>query len=167
VDLLDGYTRPALALARRVLADDQLAEDVVQEAFVAYWRNPAAFDAARGSFRSWFLSTVHHKAVDAVRRESTQRRHLAAEGERLVPEVVPDVAVAVTDRIVDGRVRAALAGLSAVQREVLVLAYWGGFTQREIAARTGAPLGTVKTRMLSGMRQLQTGLGSVVPTLTA
>jgi len=161
VDLLDGYTRPALALARRVLADDQLAEDVVQEAFVAYWRNPAAFDAARGSFRSWFLSTVHHKAVDAVRRESTQRRHLDAAGGRLVPEVVPDVAEEVTGRIVDGRVRAALAGLSEVQREVLVLAYWGGFTQREIAARTGAPLGTVKTRMLTGMRSMQAGLGAV------
>ena len=167
MDLLDGYTRPALALARRVLADDQLAEDVVQEAFVAYWRNPAAFDAARGSFRSWFLSTVHHKAVDAVRRESTQRRHLDAAGDRLVPEVVPDVAEEVTGRIADGPVRTALAGLTAVQREALVLAYWGGFTQREIAARTGAPLGTVKTRMLGGMRQLQTGLGSVVPTLTA
>ena len=166
MDLLDGYTRPALALARRVLADDQLAEDVVQEAFVAYWRNPDAFDADRGSFRSWFLATVHHKAVDAVRRESTQRRHLAAAGDRLVPDVVPDVAEQVSDRIDDGRVRTALAGLSAVQREVLVLAYWGGFTQREIAARTGAPLGTVKTRTLNAMRHLQAGLGAAVPTLT-
>jgi len=77
--------------------------------------------------------------------------------------VVPDIADRVTGRIADGPARTALAGLSQVQREALVLAYWGGFTQREIAARTGAPLGTVKTRMLGGMRQLSAGLGAVVP----
>ena len=162
-DLLDGYTRPALALARRLVADDQLAEDVVQEAFVAYCRNPAAFDAARGSFRSWFLCLVHSKAVDAVRREATRLRDVDAEVDRQLPEVVPDIAGRVTGRIADGPARTALAELSAVQREALVLAYWGGFTQREIAARTGAPLGTVKTRMLGGMRQLSAGLGAVVP----
>jgi RNA polymerase sigma factor (sigma-70 family) len=161
-DLLEGWTRPALALARRIVVDDQLAEDVVQEAFVAFWRNPAAFDAARGSFGSWFLAMVHHKAVDAVRRETSQRRRLDAVGELLDDTAGRDIADGAAARIDDSRVRTALTSLSEVQREALVLAYWGGFTQREIAARTGAPLGTVKTRMLVGMRRLSEALSAAV-----
>jgi len=156
--LLAGYTRPALALARRIVADEQLAEDVVQEAFVAYWRNPAAFDSARGSFDRWFLAMVHHKAVDAVRREECHRRRLDALAGALEDAPDRDVADAVAGRVDDARARTALSALSAVQREALVLAYWGGLTQREIAVRTGVPLGTVKTRMLLGMRRLRAGL---------
>jgi RNA polymerase sigma factor (sigma-70 family) len=159
--LLTTYTGRALSLARRIVVDDQLAEDVVQEAFLAYWRNPDAFDAARGSFGSWFLALVHHKAVDAVRRETSQRRRLDAAAEALGPETGSDVAEVVAGRMADARVRRALESLPAVQREALVLAYWGGCTQREIALRTGAPLGTVKTRMLAGMRRLHAGLNAV------
>jgi RNA polymerase sigma-70 factor (ECF subfamily) len=162
---LDSYTGRALALARRIVVDPQLAEDVVQEAFLAYWRNPAAFDAARGAFGSWLLALVHHKAVDAVRRETSQRRRLDAAAEEMDAETVFDLADAVADRLGDARVRKALEALPTVQREALVLAYWGGYTQREIALRTGAPLGTVKTRMLGGMRRLQAGLTAVVPPL--
>ena len=157
-DLLDRWTGPALSLARRVVTDDRIAEDVVQEAFLAYWRNPAAFETARGSFGPWFLCLVHHKAVDAVRHEVSLRRRTDADAEdraRTDEPGSPDIAVLVTDRMGDARVRRALEELPEVQREALVLAYWGGFTQREIAARTGAPLGTVKTRMLAGMRRLQ------------
>ena len=156
--LLDRWTRPALGLARRIVADERIAEDVVQEAFLAYWRNPAAFESARGEFGPWFLSLVHHKAVDAVRHEVSLRRRTDADAEdrvRTDEHGSPDVAELVTDRMGDARVRRALDALPDVQREALVLAYWGGFTQREIAARTGAPLGTVKTRMLAGMRRLQ------------
>jgi RNA polymerase sigma-70 factor (ECF subfamily) len=160
-ELLDGYAGRALALARRVVVDGHLAEDVVQEAFLAYWRNPNAFDASRGTFGSWFLALVHHKAVDAVRRETSQRRRFDAAAESLDPETPADVAEIVAGRLADARVRHALEGLPAVQREALVLAYWGGCTQREIALRTGAPLGTVKTRMLAGMRRLHAGLGAV------
>jgi RNA polymerase sigma factor (sigma-70 family) len=157
--LLDSYADRALALARRIVVDRQLAEDVVQEAFLAYWRNPHAFDAARGSFGSWFLALVHHKAVDAVRRETSQRRRFDAAVESREPETASDdVAELVAGRMADARVRKALEALPAVQREALVLAYWGGCTQREIAQRTGAPLGTVKTRMLAGMRRLHDGL---------
>lgn len=162
-ELLDAHTAAALALARRIVADDRLAEDVVQEAFVAYWRNPAAFDTARGSFRSWFLALVHHKAVDAVRREESQRRRLDALADRFDETSPLDVAELVAGRMADDRVRRALDGLPPVQREALVLAYWGGCTQREIAQRTGAPLGTVKTRMLAGMRRLHDALDTVVP----
>ncbi|MCW2677074.1 MAG: polymerase, sigma-24 subunit, subfamily [Modestobacter sp.] len=168
-ELLDRYARPALALAlaRRIVVDDRLAEDVVQEAFFAYWRNPAAFDAARGSFSAWLLALVHHKAVDAVRREASQRRRLDAAAERVEPVIALVVAELVADGMVDARVRSAIEALPAVQREALVLAYRGGFTQREIALRTGAPLGTVKSRMLVGMRRLHDGLSSVVPALIA
>ncbi len=154
-DLLDQYTARAWSLARRIVGDDTLAEDVVQEAFLAYWRNPAAFDADRASFGAWFLSIVHHKAVDAVRRESSLRRRNDAFRDLAGCAAIPDAAEMATDRMADAGIRSALAALPAVQREALVLAYWGGYTQREIAERTGAPLGTVKTRMLAGMRRLR------------
>ncbi|WP_255362181.1 sigma-70 family RNA polymerase sigma factor [Blastococcus aurantiacus] len=160
-DLLDQYTARAWALARRILGDDRLAEDVVQEAFLAYWRNPAAYDGTRGPFGSWFLALVHHKAVDAVRREESQRRRVDAAAQLAGQDTVRDVAETVADRITDLRVRSALEALPPLQREALVLAYWGGYTQREIAQRTGAPLGTVKTRMFTGMRRLHEGLHPV------
>ena len=163
VDLLDQYTARAWSLARRIVGDDTLAEDVVQEAFLAYWRNPAAYDGTRGTFGSWFLALVHHKAVDAVRREESHRRRADAAAQVAAQDTVQDVAEMVADRITDLRVRSALEGLPPLQREALVLAYWGGLTQREIAQRTGAPLGTVKTRMFAGMRRLHEGLRTVGP----
>jgi RNA polymerase sigma-70 factor (ECF subfamily) len=167
-DLLEQYTTRAWALARRIVGDDTLAEDVVQEAFLAYWRNPAAYDGARGTFGSWFLALVHHKAVDAVRREESQRRRADAAAQLVGHEPAPAIADPVADRIADRRVRSVLEGLPAVQREALVLAYWGGLTQREIAQRTGAPLGTVKTRMFAGMRRLHEGLRPVgAPSIVA
>jgi RNA polymerase sigma factor (sigma-70 family) len=158
-DLLDQYTARAWSLAHRIVGDDTLAEDVVQEAFLAYWRNPAAYDGDRGSFGSWFLALVHHKAVDVVRREESHRRRADAAAQLAGQDTVEDVAETVAGRITDSRVRSALESLPAAQREALVLAYWGGFTQQEIAQRTGAPLGTVKTRMLAGMRRLHERLG--------
>src|SRR3712207_3231334 len=86
-DLYGRFRRPAFALARRILADDTLAEDVLQEVFLSVWRDPAAFDRARGSVASWLLAVVHHKAVDAVRREESHRRRQAqAEEERALDE---------------------------------------------------------------------------------
>jgi RNA polymerase sigma factor (sigma-70 family) len=163
VDRVADHTARALHLARRIVGDDRIAEDVVQEAFFAYWRNPAAFDASRAGFAAWFLSIVHHKAVDALRREVSLRRRSDAFTELAGEVSPPDVVDVVVGRIADARVRAALADLPAAQREALVLAYWGGYTQREIAERTETPLGTVKTRTQLGMRRLQSALGSVVP----
>jgi RNA polymerase sigma-70 factor (ECF subfamily) len=163
-DLYDRFRRPAFALARRVLGDDVLAEDVLQDAFLAVWRDPGAYDGTRGSFASWFLAMVHHKAVDSVRREESQRRRQArAEDEAVLaaPNAVGDVADDAVTRLVAERVRSALGGLPDAQREALTLAYYGGYTQREVAALTSAPLGTVKTRMLAGMRRLKQELGGV------
>ena len=161
-DLYERFRRPAFALARRILADDVLAEDVLQDVFVTVWRDPGAFDRARGSVASWLLAMVHHKAVDAVRREESHRRRQARAAEdlaRSVPTATRDVEDEAFARVVSARVRAALGGLPTLQREALTLAYYGGYTQREVAALTGAPLGTVKTRMLAGMRRLREELG--------
>jgi RNA polymerase sigma factor (sigma-70 family) len=163
VDRVADHTARALHLARRIVGDDRIAEDVVQEAFFAYWRNPAAFDESRAGFASWFLSIVHHKAVDALRHETALRRRSDAYAELAGAGSPPDVVDVVVGRIADARVRSAVAALPAAQREALVLAYWGGYTQREIAERTATPLGTVKTRTQHGMRRLQGALGAVVP----
>ncbi len=163
-DLYERFRRPAFALARRVLADDVLAEDVLQDAFLSVWRDPGAYDASRGSFASWFLAMVHHKAVDAVRREESQRRRQARAEDEVVlaaPMATADVEDDALGRLVAEQVRNALGGLPDAQREALTLAYYGGYTQREVAALTRAPLGTVKTRMLAGMRRLKQDLGGV------
>ncbi len=164
-ELYVRYRRPAFALARRVLADDGLAEDVLQDVFLGVWRDPSGFDRSRGSVASWLLAMVHHKAVDSVRREESQRRRQArAEVELAMaaPVETRDVEDEAWSRVVSDRVRSALTVLSPAQREALTLAYFGGYTQREVAALTGAPLGTVKTRMLAGMRRLKEELGGAV-----
>ncbi len=163
-DLYDRFRRPAFALARRVLADDTLAEDVVQDVFLSVWRDPHAYDGSRGSFSSWLLAMVHHKAVDAVRREEAHRRRLSRAEDDLVlsaPTAARDVEDEAWSRVVSEQVRLALGALPDAQREALTLAYYGGYTQREVAALTHAPLGTVKTRMLAGMRRLKEELGAV------
>lgn len=165
-DLYQRFRRPAFALARRVIGDDVLAEDVLQDVFLGIWRDPGAFDGSRGSVASWLLAMVHHKAVDAVRREEAHRRRRArAEDDLLLsaPTQTSDVETDAWDRIVAERVRTALHGLPAPQREALTLAYYGGYTQREVAALTDTPLGTVKTRMLAGMRRLKDTLGTGLP----
>ncbi len=161
-ELYDRYSRPASALARRILADDVLAEDVVQDVFLGVWRDPGAFDAARGSLASWLMAMVHHRAVDAVRRaESHRRRRTRAEVDLAVSLSTSsrDVEDEAWSRVVPDRVRGALRALPAPQREALTLAYYGGYTQREVAALTSTPLGTEKTRMLAGMRRLREELG--------
>lgn len=161
--LYGRYGRACFSLARRIVADTQLAQDVVQEVFLAVWREPQRYDARRGGFSTWLMSATHHKAVDVVRREENQRKRAAAvETIRGVvfPESSPHEETWAAIR--RDRVRSALAALPAVQREALGLAYYGGFTQREVAGLTNTPLGTVKTRMLAGMRKLRELLEAAV-----
>ncbi|MFD0207034.1 MULTISPECIES: RNA polymerase sigma factor [Saccharothrix] len=161
--LYDRYAKPAYSLARRICVDPDLAEDVVQEAFLALWRNPAAYDSSRGGFGTWLMTVVHHRAVDAVRRENAKRRRsvpLTDEvSERNVTPAEGADHVALTG-VVGAEVRAALQGLPADQRQVLTLAYLGGYTQVEVAALTGLPLGTVKSRTFAAIRRLRTALRS-------
>jgi RNA polymerase sigma factor (sigma-70 family) len=159
--LYDRYGRPAWSLARRICADDGLAEDVVQEVFLAFWRDPARFDAARGSFGTWLLTLVHHKAVDAVRKESAVRRRTvpAEESDERTAPAGPGADQDALGAVVAGQVRDALGDLPREQREALALAYYGGYTQREVATLTGVPLGTVKSRMFTGLARLRSALG--------
>lgn len=152
------YGRPGYSLARRICADDGLAEDVVQEVFLAVWRDPSRFDPNRGAFATWLLTLIHHKAVDAVRRESAVRRRTvpAAEaGEEWSPVPAPGADQAAMARVAAGQVRDALYQLPDEQRQALALAYYGGHTQREVAALIGVPLGTVKSRMFAGVQRLR------------
>ncbi|MGE3287407.1 MAG: sigma-70 family RNA polymerase sigma factor [Pseudonocardia sp.] len=159
-ELYDRWGGRAYSLARRICADETLAEDVVQEAFVAVWREPGRFDPQRGRFGTWLLTLVHHKAVDAVRRESTANRRAAQVTED--PDAAGSVAGAeqlALDAVAAGQVRDALGRLTSQQRQALGLAYYGGYTQREIAAMTGVAVGTVKSRMFAGLRRMRELLG--------
>lgn len=164
-ELYDRFGRPAYSLARRICADDGLAEDVVQEAFLAFWRDPGKFDPAKGKFGTWLLTLVHHKSVDAVRRESAIRRRTvpaAEDGDEWSAPPGPGADEEAIGSLVAGQVRDALGRLPAEQRHVLALAYYGGYTQREVAALTGVPLGTVKSRMFTGVARLRNLLGPMV-----
>lgn len=164
-ELYDRFGRPAYSLARRICADDGLAEDVVQEAFLAFWRDPGKFDPAKGKFGTWLLTLVHHKSVDAVRRESAIRRRTvpaSEDGDEWSAPPGPGADEAAIGSLVAGQVRDALGRLPAEQRQVLALAYYGGYTQREVAALTGVPLGTVKSRMFTGVARLRNLLGPLV-----
>ena len=153
------YGRACYGLARRILTDEQLAQDVVQEVFLTVWRDAARFDASRGGFSTWLLSMTHHKAVDSVRREENLRkRRSSADLLETRESDAPKVDDAVWSLLRRERVREVLTTLSDPQREALTLAYFGGYTQREIAGLTSTPLGTVKTRMLAGMRRMKESL---------
>lgn len=150
-DLYDRYRTVAYSIALRITADAGLAEDVVQEAFLGVWRNADRYAEGRGSVKTWLLSIVHHRAVDAVRRRrptiELPDREDAPPRELTLPDVWGDVAAGL-DR---DAVRTAMGALSPVQREAIELAYFGGLTQQEIAVRTDTPLGTVKSRMRLGL----------------
>ena len=157
-ELYDRYRTMAYSIALRITADPSAAEDVVQEAFLGAWRNVARYSEARASVRTWLLSIVHHRAIDAVRRRRPTSELPEADAVPPPPLRVPDVWGEVSGRLDAETVRVALAGLSDVQREALELAYFGGLTQQEIAERTRTPLGTVKSRMRLGLLALRRAL---------
>jgi RNA polymerase sigma factor (sigma-70 family) len=155
--LFRKYGPMAKALALRVARQPFMAEEIVQEAFLVLWRNPASFREERGSFRAWLMAMVHHRAVDTVRREEAQRRRsLEAHPGDLVGEDVAEGVVHAADSLQQGsRVRRALWDLPPEQRQVLELMYFQGKTQASISRELGVPLGTVKSRTLLGMRRLR------------
>ena len=157
-ELYDRYKTMSYSIAYRITNDATLAEDVVQEAFLGAWRNAARYVEGRGSVKTWLLSIVHHRAIDAVRRRrpTTEFPDL----ELPVPAVLtkPDVWVEVAAELDAETVRSALAALSDVQRQAIELAYFGGLTQQEVADRTATPLGTVKSRMRLGLLAMRRSL---------
>jgi RNA polymerase sigma factor (sigma-70 family) len=160
-ELYKRYGSAAHGLALRVTGQDLLAQEVVQDAFLALWRAPEAYDPSRGTFRTFFHSLVHHRAVDTVRREERLRKRTerALNPEEILGE---DVAEGVVHEAYLGQrrreVRAALSTLPADQRKVLEMAYFGGATQAQISAELQIPIGTVKTRTLAAMRKLRRAL---------
>jgi RNA polymerase sigma factor (sigma-70 family) len=165
-ELFARYAAVAHALAFRLVRQAQVAEEIVQEAFLAVWRTPERYDPTRGSVRSWLMGTVHHRAVDAVRREQSQRRR-ADQAAALVPRVTEDAIDDVVSALDLPRERRlvlkALEELPDEQRDVIQRMYFDGMSQSQIAERTGLPLGTVKSRTLLAMRRLRTNLGEVAP----
>jgi RNA polymerase sigma-70 factor (ECF subfamily) len=155
-ELYDRVGRIAYGLAMRVLRDEGLAEDAVQEGFLTVWRNAAAFRAERAKASTWILTLVHRRAVDIVRREDRRRASAlpdAAAAELKDPGAETDEAAWL--RFERERVQAALGKLPDTQREALELAYYGGFSQSELAERLGVPLGTIKSRMHTGLARLR------------
>jgi RNA polymerase sigma factor (sigma-70 family) len=157
-ELYRRYASQAYGLAYRITGQQMLAQDVVHDAFLALWRAPEAFDQERGSFRTFFLSMVHHRGVDLVRREQ-RLRDRTERAANLEPVADEDPADAVAEAGYLGvrrkEVREALTQLPAAQRQVLEMAYFDGKTQIQIAEELGIPLGTVKTRTLAAMRKLR------------
>jgi RNA polymerase sigma-70 factor (ECF subfamily) len=153
-ELYDRVSGVAYGLALRVLRDERLAEDAVQEGFLAIWRTAGVFRAERAKASTWILTLVHRRAVDLVRREERRR------AEPLTDDVHAQSRVEGTEeaawlRFERERVQAALRQLPDVQREALELAYYGGFSQSELADRLGVPLGTIKSRMFAGLARLR------------
>jgi RNA polymerase sigma-70 factor (ECF subfamily) len=155
-ELYDRYGRPAYGLALRILRDENLAEDAVQEAFLAVWRGAARFLPERGKASTWILTLVHRRAVDLVRREERRRADTLEQAPEPGGGAVDEEAWL---RLQRERVQAALRQLPDQQREALELAYYGGFTQSELAERLGQPIGTIKSRMFMGLARLRELLG--------
>lgn len=152
-ELYDRLGRIAYGLALRVLRDERLAEDAVQEAFLGVWRGAAGYRADRAKASTWILTLVHRRAVDLVRREDRRRADPLTEG-HAAGQAAPAEDVAWL-RLERERVQGALARLPDAQREAIELAYYGGFSQAELAERLGVPLGTIKSRMFSGLARLR------------
>jgi len=163
-DLYDRYAKPAYSLARRICVDELLAEDVVQEVFLSVWRDPSRYQPSRGAFSSWLLTVVHHKAVDAVRREGVHRRRQVVMDDETTDRMAPDNPGAdqnAIGNVVGDNVRKAINDLPPEQAKTMMLAYYGGYTQREVAAIVGVPLGTVKSRMFAASQRLRAALGTL------
>ena len=171
-ELYDRVGGVAYGIAYRVLRDERLAEDAVQEGFLAVWRSAAAYRAERAKARTWIVTLVHRRAVDLVRREERRRAEpldLAALQEPSDPAgSAEDEAWLAFER---DRVQQALRLLPDSQREAIELSYYGGYSQSELAERLGLPLGTIKSRMFAGLARLREALdeaeGSWTPRLTS
>ncbi len=160
--LYTRYSRPVFSLALRVLGNSNDAEEVTQDVFERVWRHAPTFDAERGRFGTWLLSMTHHIAIDTVRKR--QRRPQTVSGEaaehatRVLADTREDVAESTLRGMQAEQVRRALRSLPSSQQEAIELAYFGGLSHLEIAAKLGDPLGTVKARIRRGMDRLRSAL---------
>ena len=156
--LYEHYGAMSYSIAYRITGNSAAAEDVVQEAFLGAWRNAARYADARGTVRTWLLSIVHHRAIDAVRRRRPTTELPETEVGLPTSLTMPDTWAEVAERLDRAAIQVALGRISDVQREAIELAYFSGLTQTEIADRTGVPLGTVKGRMRLGLQGLRAAM---------
>ena len=161
--VFDRHSGAAFSLAYRMCGRRALAEDIVQEAFLSLWRAGARYDRARGSVRSWVLRVVHNRAIDSFRRDrATTSRDVHDDGISETLQGRERTESEVERRDDAERVKGALGELPQDQRTVIELAYFGGFSHREIAETLGLPAGTVKGRMRLGLAKLRLSLGDGV-----
>jgi RNA polymerase sigma factor (sigma-70 family) len=154
-ELYSRHGRVAYGLAFRILRDDALAQDAVQEAFLGVWRGARRFSSEKAKPRTWLLTLVHRRAVDLVRREERRRTEPLSPQHEQGDSASADQAEHLARR---EAVRGALRRLPPEQREAIELAYYGGYTQSELAERLGEPLGTIKSRMFAGLAHLRHAL---------
>jgi RNA polymerase sigma-70 factor (ECF subfamily) len=157
-DLYDRHGRSVYGLAARILGDPAEAEDLTQDVFTLAWKNAARYDPARGAVAAWLLVTTRTRAIDRIRaRRSRPQGGSDDDGRKManIPDGSPSVDVIVATSQDAARVRVALADLPVDQRDALEQAYFQGLSHSEIAERTGIPLGTIKTRIRSGLQRLR------------
>ncbi|HEX2295970.1 MAG TPA: sigma-70 family RNA polymerase sigma factor [Actinomycetota bacterium] len=162
VQVVRAHGEAVHGMARRVLVDRALAEEVAQDTFVALWRRPGAFDPERGALRTFLLGVARNKAIDLVRKEESLRRakdRLLDEAEASAARIAPDSAMTSSDD--KAAIVGALRDLPKVQRDPLVLAYFGGRTYREVAVELEIPEGTAKSRMRDGLSALRARLADL------
>ena len=148
--LYDRYSPIVYSIALRVLGDTGAAEDVLQEVFLQLWRNPGVFDSSRGNMAAWLAVIARNRAIDSLRK-----RRPETDIADVVVSVEPDLAGDTERARAMEKIRGVLGDMPAAQRSALEMAYFQGLTHTEIAARTGEPLGTVKTRIRAGLLSLR------------
>ncbi len=157
--LYDGTAPRLLGLIKRILIDHSQSEEVAQDVFLEIWQTAARFDRSKGSALSWMFTMAHRRAIDRVRSSQAGRDRDVKIGIRDTPREFDHVSEFVEVKIESERVKVAMQSLTELQQQAIALAYYGGYTQTEVADMLSIPLGTVKTRLRDGMIRLRDELG--------
>lgn len=154
-ELYDRYSSVVYSVALRVLGDTGAAEDVLQEIFLQLWRNPGAFDAARGRLGAWLAVIARNRAIDSLRK-----RRPETDIEDVMISAAPDFAAEADRSRAAEKIRGVMGAMPAAQRSAIEMAYFEGLSHSEIAAKTGEPLGTIKTRIRAALMTLRKAFGT-------